>query len=137
MLSSASARNTEMLPPRVLTVLPDYPLPATTGLHLRMVANIEAVNRLVAMGRVDGHDVLWFGTEERNSAPDSAAPDSAAPDSAAPDSAAPDSAAPDSAAPDSAAPDSALTACDSVVHAAGRVEQHTMSAIRLASSKVC
>jgi hypothetical protein len=111
-----------MLPPRVLTVLPDYPLPATTGLHLRMVANIEAVNRLVAMGRVDGHDVLWFGTEERNSAPDSAAPDSAAPDSAA---------------PDSAAPDSALTACDSVVHAAGRVEQHTMSAIRLASSKVC
>jgi hypothetical protein len=127
LLSSASARNTEMLPPRVLTVLPDYPLPATTGLHLRMVANIEAVNRLVAMGRVDGHDVLWFGTEERNSAPDSAAPDSAAPDSAAPDSAA----------PDSAAPDSALTACDSVVHAAGRVEQHTMSAIRLASSKVC
>jgi hypothetical protein len=122
LLSSASARNTEMLPPRVLTVLPDYPLPATTGLHLRMVANIEAVNRLVAMGRVDGHDVLWFGTEERNSAPDSAAPDSAAPDSAA---------------PDSAAPDSALTACDSVVHAAGRVEQHTMSAIRLASSKVC
>jgi hypothetical protein len=96
-----------MLPPRVLTVLPDYPLPATTGLHLRMVANIEAVNRLVAMGRVDGHDVLWFGTEERNSATHSAAPDSA------------------------------LTACDSVVHAAGRVEQHTMSAVRLASSKVC
>jgi len=29
--------------PRVLTVLPDFPFPATTGLHLRMISNLELV----------------------------------------------------------------------------------------------
>ena len=40
--------------PVVLTVLPDHPIPATTGLHLRMVANLEMVRRYAA----ESH-VLW------------------------------------------------------------------------------
>lgn len=46
--------------PTVLTVLPDHPLPATTGLHLRMVANLEMVRRVA-----EHHHVLWFATEDR------------------------------------------------------------------------
>lgn len=45
---------------RILTVLPDVPLPADTGLHLRMLGNLELIRSL-------GHDshVLFFSTEER------------------------------------------------------------------------
>ncbi|NOX28671.1 MAG: hypothetical protein GXP35_01255, partial [Actinobacteria bacterium] len=43
-----------------MTVLPDFPLPATTGLHLRMVANLKA---LTAVG-LESH-VLWFSTPGR------------------------------------------------------------------------
>ncbi len=45
---------------RVVSVLMDFPLPATTGLHLRMVANLRALHAL-------GCDtsVLWFSTPER------------------------------------------------------------------------
>ena len=46
--------------PVVLTVLPDHPIPASTGLHLRMVANLEMVHRVAA----ESH-VLWFATEDR------------------------------------------------------------------------
>ncbi len=45
---------------RVLTVLLDFPLPATTGLHLRMMGNLDA---LAALG-VESH-VLWFSTADR------------------------------------------------------------------------
>jgi len=46
-------------PPRVLTVLPDFPLPAVTGLHLRMVSNLELVKRLGCYSAL-----LFFSTEE-------------------------------------------------------------------------
>ncbi len=45
---------------RVLTVLPDIPFPANTGLHLRMVNNLDLVRRLGCESRV-----LQFSTEER------------------------------------------------------------------------
>jgi hypothetical protein len=50
--------------PRVLTVLPDFPYPATTGLHLRMVSNLELVRRLGCFSAL-----LYFSTEGRKPAP--------------------------------------------------------------------
>jgi len=50
--------------PRVLTVLPDFPFPATTGLHLRMVSNLELVHRLGCFSIL-----LYFSTEGREPAP--------------------------------------------------------------------
>jgi len=49
---------------RVLTVLPDFPFPATTGLHLRMIANLELVHRLGCFSAL-----LYFSTEGREPAP--------------------------------------------------------------------
>jgi len=49
---------------RVLTVLPDFPFPTTTGLHLRMVSNLELVHRLGCFSAL-----LYFSTEERNPPP--------------------------------------------------------------------
>jgi glycosyltransferase involved in cell wall biosynthesis len=49
---------------RVLTVLPDFPFPATTGLHLRMVSNLELVHRLGCFS-----SLLYFSTEGREPAP--------------------------------------------------------------------
>ena len=49
---------------RVLTVLPDFPFPTTTGLHLRMVSNLELVHRLGCFS-----SLLYFSTEERNPPP--------------------------------------------------------------------
>ena len=46
--------------PRVLTVLPDFPFPATTGLHLRMVNNLEIVRRLGCFSTL-----LYFSTDAR------------------------------------------------------------------------
>jgi len=51
-------------PVRVLTVLPDFPFPATTGLHLRMVSNLELVRRLGCFSAL-----LYFSTEGREPAP--------------------------------------------------------------------
>src|SRR5271156_2969854 len=51
-------------PARVLTVLPDFPFPATTGLHLRMVSNLELVHRLGCYSAL-----LYFSTEERDPPP--------------------------------------------------------------------
>ena len=45
---------------RVLTVLPDFPWPDSTGLHLRMMGNLRAVH---ALG-FESH-VAWFATPER------------------------------------------------------------------------
>ncbi|MGA2690485.1 MAG: glycosyltransferase family 4 protein [Candidatus Korobacteraceae bacterium] len=45
---------------RVLTVLPDFPFPATTGLHLRNLSNLELVHRLGCCSAL-----LYFTTEER------------------------------------------------------------------------
>lgn len=50
----------------VLSVLPDSPFPAHTGLHLRMVNNLDLVRRLGCQSHV-----LYFLTEERS--PDAAA----------------------------------------------------------------
>ncbi len=50
--------------PRVLTVLPDFPFPATTGLHLRMVSNLELIHRLGCFSAL-----LYFSTEGREPAP--------------------------------------------------------------------
>jgi glycosyltransferase involved in cell wall biosynthesis len=55
--------------PRVLTVLPDFPFPATTGLHLRMVSNLELVHRLGCFSAL-----LYFSTEEREPAPVASTP---------------------------------------------------------------
>src|SRR5208282_29777 len=49
---------------RVLTVLPDFPFPATTGLHLRMISNLELVHRLGCFS-----SLLYFSTEGREPAP--------------------------------------------------------------------
>ena len=49
---------------RVLTVLPDFPFPSTTGLHLRMVSNLELVRRLGCFNAL-----LYFSTEGRDPAP--------------------------------------------------------------------
>lgn len=49
---------------RVLTVLPDFPFPATTGLHLRMVSNLELVRRLGCFSAL-----LYFSTEGREPMP--------------------------------------------------------------------
>jgi len=49
---------------RVLTVLPDFPFPTTTGLHLRMVSNLELVRRLGCFSAL-----LYFSTEGREPAP--------------------------------------------------------------------
>ena len=49
---------------RVLTVLPDFPFPATTGLHLRMVSNLELVKRLGCFSAL-----LYFSTEGREPGP--------------------------------------------------------------------
>ena len=51
-------------PARVLTVLPDFPFPATTGLHLRMVSNLELVHRLGCYSAL-----LYFSTEEHDPLP--------------------------------------------------------------------
>ena len=51
-------------PARVLTILPDFPFPATTGLHLRMVSNLELVRRLGCFNAL-----LYFSTEGREPAP--------------------------------------------------------------------
>ena len=50
--------------PRVLTVLPDFPYPATTGLHLRHLGNLELVHRLGCYSAL-----LYFTTEEREPPP--------------------------------------------------------------------
>jgi glycosyltransferase involved in cell wall biosynthesis len=50
--------------PRVLIVLPDFPFPATTGLHLRMVSNLELVRRLGCFSAL-----LYFSTEGREPVP--------------------------------------------------------------------
>src|ERR1035438_375564 len=50
--------------PRVLTVLPDFPFPATTGLHLRMASNLDLVHRLGCYSAL-----LYFSTEGREPAP--------------------------------------------------------------------
>jgi glycosyltransferase involved in cell wall biosynthesis len=55
--------------PRVLTVLPDFPFPATTGLHLRMVSNLGLVHRLGCYSAV-----LYFSTEGREPLPIEATP---------------------------------------------------------------
>jgi len=47
-----------------LTVVPDFPFPATTGLHLRMVSNLELVHRLGCFSAL-----LYFSTEGREPAP--------------------------------------------------------------------
>jgi glycosyltransferase involved in cell wall biosynthesis len=49
---------------RVLTVLPDFPYPATTGLHLRHLSNLELVHRLGCYSTL-----LYFTTEEREPPP--------------------------------------------------------------------
>src|ERR1017187_360107 len=49
---------------RVLTVLPDFPFPAMTGLHLRNVSNLELVHRLGCFSAL-----LYFSTEGREPAP--------------------------------------------------------------------
>ncbi len=56
-------------PPRVLTVLPDFPFPATTGLHLRMVSNLDLVHRLGCFSAL-----LYFSTETREPAPIASTP---------------------------------------------------------------
>lgn len=50
--------------PRVLTVLPDFPYPATTGLHLRHLSNLDLVHRLGCYSAL-----LYFTTEEREPPP--------------------------------------------------------------------
>jgi len=55
--------------PRVLTVLPDFPFPATTGLHLRHVSNLELVHRLGCYSAL-----LYFTTEEREPLPIASTP---------------------------------------------------------------
>jgi glycosyltransferase involved in cell wall biosynthesis len=62
-----SARNGK--PARVLTVLPDFPFPATTGLHLRMVSNLELVHRLGCFSAL-----LYFSTEGREPVPAESTP---------------------------------------------------------------
>ena len=47
--------------PRVLSVLPDIPFPANTGLHLRMINNLDLIRRLGCESRI-----LQFSTEERS-----------------------------------------------------------------------
>jgi glycosyltransferase involved in cell wall biosynthesis len=54
---------------RVLTVLPDFPFPATTGLHLRHASNLELVHRLGCFSAL-----LYFTTEDREPAPVEATP---------------------------------------------------------------
>ncbi len=49
---------------RVLTVLPDFPFPATTGLHLRHLGNLELIRRLGCFSAL-----LYFSTEEREPLP--------------------------------------------------------------------
>ncbi len=48
----------------MLTVLPDFPFPATTGLHLRHVGNLELLHRLGCFSAL-----LYFSTEEREPLP--------------------------------------------------------------------
>ncbi len=61
------ARNARLT--RVLTVLPDFPFPATTGLHLRMVSNLELVRRLGCYSAL-----LYFSTEGPEPAPVASTP---------------------------------------------------------------
>ncbi len=49
---------------RVLTVLPDFPYPATTGLHLRNLSNLNLVHRLGCYSAV-----FYFSTEGREPPP--------------------------------------------------------------------
>jgi hypothetical protein len=56
-------------PLRVLTVLPDFPFPAVTGLHLRMVSNLELVKRLGCYSAL-----LYFSTEEHAVMADTSTP---------------------------------------------------------------
>jgi len=62
-LSEASNRGDARsgIRPRVLIVLPDNPFPVNTGLHLRMVNNLDLVRRLGCETQV-----LQFSTEERS-----------------------------------------------------------------------
>lgn len=53
--------------PRVLTVLPDFPFPAITGLHLRHLSNLDLVHRLGCYSAL-----LYFTTEERDPTPQQA-----------------------------------------------------------------
>ena len=46
--------------PRVLTVTPDFPFPASSGLHLRMASNLGVVHRVGCYNAL-----LFFSTEER------------------------------------------------------------------------
>jgi glycosyltransferase involved in cell wall biosynthesis len=66
MLNAAndSGARSESKAPRVLTVLPDLPCPATTGLHLRHVSNLDLVHRLGCYSAM-----LYFTTEEHKPAP--------------------------------------------------------------------
>jgi len=50
---------------RVLTVLPDFPFPPTTGLHLRIASNLGLVRRLGCFSAA-----LYFSTERREVHPD-------------------------------------------------------------------
>lgn len=59
---SATALNERQT--RVLTVLPDFPFPAITGLHLRMISNLELIRRLGCYS-----SLLYFSTEAREPAP--------------------------------------------------------------------
>ncbi len=63
-MDRGSAAPQSARPPRVLTVLPDFPFPATTGLHLRMVSNLELVRRLGCHSAL-----LYFSTEGRDPGP--------------------------------------------------------------------
>ena len=50
--------------PRVLTVLPDFPWPAKTGLHLRHLSNLDLLHRLGCYSAL-----LYFTTEEHDPPP--------------------------------------------------------------------
>jgi glycosyltransferase involved in cell wall biosynthesis len=62
--SGSTVITTQAARTTVLTVLPDFPFPATTGLHLRMVSNLELVHRLGCYSAL-----LYFSTESRDPAP--------------------------------------------------------------------
>jgi glycosyltransferase involved in cell wall biosynthesis len=68
-LEETSGISQSKRPARVLTVLPDFPFPATTGLHLRMVSNLELVRRLGCFNAL-----LYFSTEGREPAPAESTP---------------------------------------------------------------
>ena len=70
MPTSAKANaTTSRRAPRVLTVVPDFPFPATTGLHLRHVGNLELIRRLGCYSAL-----LYFSVEGREPLPLEATP---------------------------------------------------------------